>query len=193
MGTSPGGRERGLKGRRKGWIGRLGRLCLSPRAQLQRHHGDRCLHSPQFEQCPAVLARARPLTLSPSFASLHPRYRFSAPSTLSRRFYAASRCLLRSPRAPFSAFSGKMNVIRERRERGPILIYYSSGDGRKEARSRNVRVRESRRRSGKTAKSDENRDFSPERRECLRNRKSLFLSFPLSIFTLFSLLPLFLS
>lgn len=51
------------------------------------------------------------------------------------------------PRAPFPTFSGKMNVIRERRERGPILIYYSSGDGRKEARSKNVRVRESRRRS----------------------------------------------
>lgn len=33
----------------------LGRLCLSPRAQLRQHHGDRCLHSPQFEQCPAVL------------------------------------------------------------------------------------------------------------------------------------------
>ena len=55
--------------------GRIGRLCLSPRAQLRQHHGDRCLHSPQFEQCPAVLGHTvhsfalfRPL--SPSFTSL---------------------------------------------------------------------------------------------------------------------------
>lgn len=46
--------------------GRIGRLCLSPRAQLRRHHGDRCLHSPQFEQCPAVLGRT-----AHSFALFH--------------------------------------------------------------------------------------------------------------------------
>ena len=43
------GKEEEIRG------GRIGRLCLSPRAQLRQHHGDRCLHSPQFEQCPAVL------------------------------------------------------------------------------------------------------------------------------------------
>lgn len=41
-------------------------MCLSPRAQLRRHHGDRCLHSPQFEQCPAVLGRT-----AHSFALFH--------------------------------------------------------------------------------------------------------------------------
>lgn len=46
--------------------GRIGRLCLSPRAQLRRHHGDRCLHSPQFEQCPAVLGHT-----AHSFAPFH--------------------------------------------------------------------------------------------------------------------------
>lgn len=42
------------KGRGEVEEGRLGRLCLSPGAQLRRHHGDRCLYSPQFEQCPAL-------------------------------------------------------------------------------------------------------------------------------------------
>lgn len=167
-------------------------MCLSPRAQLRRHHGDRCLHSPQFEQCPAVLARARSLTLSPSFASLHLRCRFSAPSALSRRFYAVSRCVSSGPRAPFPTFPGKMNVIRERRERGPILIYYSNSDDRKEARSRNVRVRESRRQGvgGGVGKQRREPRLFAKRRECLRNRKSLFLPFPLSIFILPSPLSL---
>lgn len=126
----------------------MDRLCLSPKAQLRRHHGDRCLHSPQFEQCPRCLGLHRSFVLFP--VVVHPP--FSCPSSLFTPFHfafvSASFLGRHSRHSP-----GKMNVIRAKRTRQAhsYLLFQQ----RRMAGSKNAYEN---RRGGK---DDENRDFSP--------------------------------